>query len=123
MSRVLILVEGQTEETFVRDILAPHLWNFGVYCIPKLATTKRVKTGPHFKGGIVSYGKLKFDIQRLLEDKGAALVTTMIDYYGFPGKVPFKEKISGGDCFQLVKSVEKLFAEDIGHKRFLPYLQ
>jgi hypothetical protein len=43
--KVLILVEGQTEETFVREILAPHLSSSGIYPIAKLATTKRVKKG------------------------------------------------------------------------------
>lgn len=123
MSNVLILVEGQTEETFVRDILGPYLWKFNVFCIPTKATTKRVASGPDFKGGIVSYGKLKFDIKRLLEDSSARLVTTMIDYYGFSSRVPFKDKISGTDCFQRVKVLEKLFAHDIGDRRFSPYLQ
>ena len=31
MRRVLILVEGQTEERFVKEVLAPHLWDFGVH--------------------------------------------------------------------------------------------
>ncbi len=123
MSRVLILVEGQTEETFVRDILAPYLWDFGVFCTPTLATTKRVKSGPNFTGGIVSYGKLKFDISRLFRDKDAALITTMIDYYGFSSRVPFKDKIKGTSCFQRVLSLEKLFAEDIENQRFKPYVQ
>ncbi len=42
MNKVLILVEGQTEEAFVRDVLYKHLSQFNVYCIPKLATTKRI---------------------------------------------------------------------------------
>ena len=123
MSNVLILVEGQTEEAFVRDILGPYLWNFNVFCTPKVATTKRVAAGPDFKGGIVSYGKLKFDIKCLLEDSSARLVTTMIDYYGFSSRVPFKNKITGTNCFQRVKVLEKLFADDIRDRRFSPYLQ
>lgn len=123
MSNVLILVEGQTEETFVRHILGPYLWKFNVFCIPTIATTKRVAAGPDFKGGIVSYGKLKFDIKRLLEDSSARLVTTMIDYYGFSSMVPFKDKITGNTCSQRVQVLEKLFADDIGNRRFSPYLQ
>lgn len=123
MSKVLILVEGQTEETFVRDILGPYLWKFNVFCTPKVATTKRPAVGSDFKGGIVSYEKLKSDIKRLFEDSSARLVTTMIDYYGFSSLVPFKNKISGTNCFERVKKLEKLFANDIGNQRFLPYLQ
>ena len=29
MARLLIHVEGETEETFVNDLLADHLYNFG----------------------------------------------------------------------------------------------
>lgn len=68
MKKILILAEGQTEETFVKNILAPHLWSKEIFCIPKLATTKRVKSGADFKGGIVSYEKLKRDIRHLLQD-------------------------------------------------------
>jgi len=52
MHRVLILAEGQTEERFVKDILQPHLWPFGVDPQPKIATTKRIKDGIDFKGGV-----------------------------------------------------------------------
>jgi hypothetical protein len=123
MKKILILVEGQTEETFVKDILFPHLEKKSIYCIPKLATTKRVRSGPDFKGGIVSYGKLEIDIKRLLTDTSTVAVTTMIDYYGFSTIVPFKVAIKGGSCFERVILLEKMFKENIGHKKFLPYLQ
>jgi hypothetical protein len=123
MTKVLILAEGQTEETFVRDILNPFLQQKKIYCIPTLAITRRVKSGPDFKGGFISYEKAKNDIKQLLKDTSAAKVTTMIDYYGFTSKVPFKTSIAGNSCFDRVKSLEKLFKEDIGHSRFLPYLQ
>jgi hypothetical protein len=48
MRKVLILVEGQTEERFVKDVLQPYLWDIGVHPEPKIATTKRVKLGGHF---------------------------------------------------------------------------
>ena len=123
MSKVLLLVEGQTEETFVRDILAPHLQGQGIFCIPKLSTTKRVKSGPDFKGGIVSYQKVKNDILRLLRDSSAKKVTTMIDFYGFSTIVPFKGLIKGESSDERITSLEQLFRDDIDDPRFLPYLQ
>ncbi|WP_270809297.1 DUF4276 family protein [Aeromonas sp. QDB08] len=54
MSRVLVFVEGQTEETFVRDLLVPYFSRLGIYLTPILA-----QTSPGHKGGIVSYGKVK----------------------------------------------------------------
>ena len=37
MSRVLVFVEGQTEETFVRDLLVPYFAPLGIYLTPILA--------------------------------------------------------------------------------------
>ena len=49
--RVLILVEGQTEERFVKDVLGPAFWAKELFFHPTLLVTKRVKDGPNFKGG------------------------------------------------------------------------
>ncbi len=122
MSKVLILVEGQTEETFVRDILAPYLSGHRVYPVAKLATTKRVKSGPDFKGGIVSYGKFENDIVRLLHDTSAALVTTMIDFYGLPTDFPGRRSMPPGSCYERVAYLEEEIREDINHPRFIPFL-
>ena len=123
MKKILILVEGQTEERFVKDVLTPYLELRNIWCIPKIATTKSVKSGPDFKGGIVSYPKVKSEIQRLLNDSNAVLVTTLIDYYGFASLVPFRNSIQGTSCFERVRSLEELFVKDINNHRFLPYLQ
>ena len=122
MSKVLILVEGQTEETFVREVLAPHLAGRGVYPIARLATTKRVKSGSDFKGGIVSYGKFRNDIIRLLGDTSAALVTTMVDFYGLPMDFPGRRSMPTSSCYDQVAYLEQEIHTDIGHPRFLPYL-
>jgi len=68
MKFVNILVEGQTEETFVRDVLTPYLNRKGIHPVPKLAVTKKTKKGPSFKGGIVSYAKVNaYDYAGLLQ--------------------------------------------------------
>jgi hypothetical protein len=123
VSKILILVEGQTEETFVREVLAPYLEENGVYPIPKLVTTKRVKSrSPDFKGGISSYGKIRKDIVRLLGDTSAAIVTTMIDFYGLPADFPGRESTPPGSCYDRVAYLEAEMQRDINHCKFLPYL-
>lgn len=37
MTRVKVFVEGQTEETFIRDVLIPHFAPQGIYLTPILA--------------------------------------------------------------------------------------
>lgn len=123
MRKVLILVEGQTEERFVKDVLQPHLWAHGVHPEPKIVTTKRVKSGPDFKGGITSFAKVEYDIRLLLGDSNAALVTTMIDYYGlphdFPGQRERRATNSAGRAAELEAALERHF--NAGQK-FFAYL-
>jgi len=122
MKKVLVYVEGQTEETFVRDLLAPPLQQRNIWLISVLARTKRTKSGHTFKGGIVSYNQVRRDILHLLNDSSAALVTTMIDYYGLPDDFPGKCSLKGGTPYQRVTLLEASFRQDIGHPRFLPFL-
>lgn len=123
MKRVFIYVEGQTEETFVRDVLAPYLLQkCAIFLIPTLARTKRTKAGQTFKGGIVSYEQVKRDVQNLLTDSNVAIVTTMIDYYALPDNFPGKQALSGGSPYDRVHHLEAAFQKDVGHHRFLPFL-
>lgn len=122
MKRAHILVEGQTEETFVRKLLQPHLGAYHLHLEPKLAETKRIRGGGSYKGGIVSYGKVRFDIQRLLGDTSAVIVTTMIDFYGLAGKGFPGWATMTGSCYEKVRHVETALRQDIDHPRFLPYL-
>lgn len=122
MKRVLILVEGLTEERFVKDVLAPHIWNKGKDAIPKVATTKRVKRGPDFKGGITDYPKVENDLRRLLGDTGAIAVTSFIDYYGLPSDFPGYSTRPPGPSIARVSHVEAEWATRIGHSRFRPFI-
>jgi hypothetical protein len=122
MRKVFVYVEGQTEETFIRDVLAPHLSPRGLILHPVLAKTKRTLSGAAFKGGITSYAPVRRDIMGLLRDSSAIQVTTMIDYYGLPDDFPGKNRLSGGTPAQQVALLEDAFRRDIDHPRFLPFL-
>lgn len=121
--RALILVEGQTEERFVKDVLAPSFWPVGLYIEPTLLVTKRVKDGSNFKGGVTNFSKFKSDINRLINGSRSALVTTFIDYYGlpmdFPGMTTRPLHSSNESC---VSYLEKKIAQHFGNKgNFLPF--
>lgn len=123
MKHVLMLVEGQTEETFVRDVLTPYLVPLDIFPTATLATTKRAKgSDGAFKGGIVSYGKAEEDLRRLLHDSSAALVTTLIDFFGIAGKgFPGAATMPTGDPYQQVRHMEAAWADRMSDMRFLPY--
>ncbi len=123
MKQIYILAEGQTEEIFIRDVLRHHLMKRRIYPNVILSTTKRVQGGPNFRGGVVSYGKVKHDLKQLLNNSQAALVTTFLDYYNIPADFPaFSELPAKGTCYERVKHLEQAFAADINHPKFMPYL-
>ncbi len=122
MKYVHVLVEGQTEEAFLQHVMNPYLFDYGVCLTPKIITTKIVKTGKDFKGGISNYKKIKDDIYRLLGDSSVVAVTTLIDYYGLPDDFPGKGTIQGNNCFDRVSYLEEEFAKNIAKERFIPFL-
>lgn len=122
MKRVLALVEGQTEERFFKDVLCPYFWNHEIDLTPKIATTKRVMIGPHFKGGITDYSKVEKDIRLLLNDTGVEAVTTFIDYYALPSDFPGMTTRPAGKSIHRVIHVENAWKIQINHQNFHPYL-
>lgn len=122
MKRVLMLVEGPTEARFVKDILAPHLWERDVSPTPTIVTTKKVKAGPSFKGGVYSFQKIANDLRPLLGDKGAAVVTTMFDYYAFPKDFAGWTEVTGRTPAKRVGQLERALEKHFDHKRFRAYL-
>jgi len=74
--RLYVVVEGQTEESFVASVLAPVLWESDVHPTPILL-------GPSGqKGGGTSYARVSRDVRLLLKQDHGAYCSTMIDLYG-----------------------------------------
>lgn len=82
MCRLFVLVEGQTEETFVNEILEPHLFGIGFLDVKaKLIGNSRQRAN---RGGIRSWpGVCKEIVRHLRQDQGIH-VTTMVDFHGLP---------------------------------------
>src|SRR5580658_987615 len=123
MTRVLALVEGQTEEAFVNHVLRPHLNRHGVYIErPSLLRTKELPEGKPYKGGVTTYRQIFRDARRPLADTNAQ-VTTLIDYYGqpedFAGLIEAKAL---PHVMDRVAALETAFSKDMDHPRFHPFL-
>jgi len=123
LKRVLVLVEGLTEERFVKDVLAPYFWPKRIHLEATILVTKRVISGPNFKGGVSAFSKFEGDIRRLLQKPGGALITSLIDYYGLPTDFPgMSTRPPTATPLERVKHVE---AAVHGHFRsradFLPF--
>ncbi|KQU73663.1 MULTISPECIES: DUF4276 family protein [unclassified Rhizobacter] len=123
MKRALIVVEGQTEERFVKTVLRQVLEPIGVDIRPTIVATKVVKDGANFKGGLRSFGQFREHLRRVLQGSGGALVTSMIDYYALPADFPgMVSRPLGGTPRQRVEHVERELRIAIGQQNFLPFI-
>ena len=86
MSRLLIHVEGQTEEAFVNEVLRSHLVIKGYHSVEaRIVGNARLRQR---RGGIRPWPSVRTDIMNhLLEDQGC-VATTMVDYYALPHEGP-----------------------------------
>ena len=120
MTRLYCVVEGQTEETFVNELLTPHYARIGLYITPII-----ISTSPGHKGGIRSYAKVKPQLTRLCKQDDSAKVTTLFDLYALPNNFPGKEEAnfpSTGNGEQKAYFLENRLAQDINEANFIPNL-
>lgn len=82
MRRLLIHVEGQTEETFVNEVLAPHLITLG-YANVSARIVGNSRQRSH-RGGIKPWSAVRNDIVRHLREDKQCISSTMVDYYALP---------------------------------------
>lgn len=116
MIRLNIVVEGQTEEAFVNDVLQEHLQRLGIYARAILLRTS--KTG---RGGVTTFAKIENQISRLCKEDAGAYITTILDYYGLPSDFPSIQQKNPRDTYKSVNRLEAAFQDSIGYKqRFIP---
>lgn len=110
MIRLAISVEGQTEEEFVKQFLAPHLREKGVEPTPFLLGRARGRAD----GGNVSVEQLVLEMTYLRRSFDA--VTSLVDFYGFRCK---------GN--KTVDELEEVLCQELGRwwhpKKVFPYIQ
>ena len=114
MIRFAISVEGQTEEEFVKNVLADHLWRIGVYPTPILLG--RARGGSI--GGNVSVERLVPEMVRLLHSFDA--VTSFVDFYGFRHK---SNKTVDDLEKDMTRQIRKKLGQRWRQERVFPYVQ
>ena len=129
MSRILVHVEGQTEESFVNTVLAPHLHRVGYTRVSaRLLGNARQRSR---RGGIRPWGSVRNDILSHLTADQATLATTMVDYYGLPDTWPGRKQAEHKRTLRKrAAAIEKAVLADISEslgdafdpQRFVPYV-
>jgi hypothetical protein len=120
--RLNILVEGQTEESFVWNLLQPHLSHLQLY--PFVVTTNNKPGG---RGGNTNrtFVYADRDLRRLLGQcrQGKILLTTMLDLYALAPDAPGVATAPSNDPYRRVAHIENEFIQHYGSPHLLiPYL-
>lgn len=125
MVRVNIICEGQTEETFVQEVLYHFFVSKSIYLNPILIGK------PGHKGGNFTFGRLVKDLRPLLSGANA-YCTTLFDFYGLPSDFPGKEKAQTMNNIEekaqcvtqsLVDALQETAISGDSLRRFIPYVQ
>ncbi|HVS88122.1 MAG TPA: DUF4276 family protein [Candidatus Acidoferrum sp.] len=132
MARLLIHVEGQTEEDFVNEVLQDHLVNQGYESVgARIVGNNRLRRR---RGGIRRWPSVRKDIINHLRQDSECIATTIVDFYGLPkqgdGAWPGRAAATGQSTQRKASCVEKALLKDIVEamgvkfdpKRFVPFV-
>jgi hypothetical protein len=124
-AEVVVLVEGPTEQRFVKQLLAPYMADRAVYMTPIILDK------PGEKGGDVKFARAKNDIGKHLKQRRDTWITLFVDYYGirgdWPGYAESKQQTDHTRKAAIMNQatderVQQLFPEQNQVSRFIPYV-
>jgi hypothetical protein len=122
---VIAIVEGPTEQRFIKQVLAPYLLELKVFLTPIILDK------PGEKGGDVKFARAQNDIERHIKQRSDTWVTTFVDYYGirgdWPGYAESKAQTTHVRKAEVMnaataREVARLFPLGNTTKRFVPYV-
>lgn len=125
MVEVIVFAEGQTEEQFIKRLVAPALRHLQVFVKPQM-----LKTSQNAKGGAVSFDRLKVNARNTLRQNPDVVLSTFLDLYGldtsFPGFDEAKKKTDLKSRLEhLCVALHGAVVAHVGcrEERFIPYIQ
>ncbi len=125
--RLHMIVEGQTEETFVNGTLVDYMGAHGISSTDARCVYTSRRKKHIYKGGMTNYQKAKKDVTLWMkeDDNPDSYFTTMFDLYALPEDFPgFEQAARMADPYARVQHLEHAFWEDFDkHPRFVPYIQ
>ncbi|MGD0010950.1 MAG: DUF4276 family protein [Terriglobia bacterium] len=132
MARLLVHVEGQTEEDFVNFVLRDYLLHCGYQSVSaRIIGNARLRRR---RGGIRPWLMVRKDIVNHLHEDPGCVATTMVDFYGLPQHGdrawPGRAAAVGASGHQKASVVEEALRDDLAHEmgtdfditRFLPFV-
>ena len=125
MIRVHVLVEGEAEVTFVKEVLLPYFIQREIHLVPRRLGK------PRHKRGICGYPLAQREILVTLKQEALAFCTTMFDYYAMPRDWPKREEARRKPFAERAVMIEAAMLTDVSDQlgnrfncsRFIPYVQ
>ncbi|MCB9520292.1 MAG: DUF4276 family protein [Myxococcales bacterium] len=124
--RLIVVVEGQTEEAFVKEVLKPHLDDRRVYTSATIVGKMIAQRRGHRGRGGGHFRNWRKDFERILGgDRNDDLrVTTLFDLYGLPDDFPGLDVHgSDHDTMRRCAALEAALSEAVPDRRLIPYIQ
>jgi hypothetical protein len=122
---VIVVGEGPTEESFVRDLLAFRLSHQEIFLSPRL-----IRTSPAARGGGLSWDRVRRFLRNTLRERSTTYVTTFFDLYALDTDFPGTAEARGiTDPLARAAHLERCMHEAIvaeaecRAERFLPHIQ
>jgi hypothetical protein len=116
MTRLYILVEGQTEEAFIQELMVEPYAAQEIYLTPIIVSTRS-----GHKGGLSRYAKVKPQIERQCKQDPNAYVTTFFDFYALPTDFPGRDNCPvQGTALSKIVYLEQALKKDLPHRNFFP---
>ena len=130
MTRLLVEVEGETEEAFVNEILSLELYRIGY---TQVSARKMGKNRQRIqRGGVRPWSEVRAAILSHLRRDAEVFVGVMVDYYGMPqsGDAAWPGRAGASAQLQYPNRIEELLSSDISNamggnfnpRRFIPYV-
>ena len=83
VTELVVVGEGQTEEAFIRQLVAPALAKRTVFVTPRLLRTSRQN-----RGGGLTKDRVLHHLPRILKERDDVYVSTFFDMFGLAADFP-----------------------------------
>ena len=125
MVEVIVFAEGQSDEQFLKRVVAPSLRQHQVFLKPVTMNTSKDSSG-----GAVNFDRLRFNVRNTLRQSGSTYLTTFLDLYALDTSMPGQTSASLiTDPLHRAAHIEgalhTALVDDLGFRkeRFIPYVQ
>lgn len=118
MKMIAVVVEGQTEEAFIKNVLNEYLASRGIFITPTVPKTSSTPAGSH-KGGAPwrRYHELSVT---LAHEAHWDAVGILMDFYGVPRDIPGYSSTGSGTAYR--DELLAAISADLNTRRVLPHL-